>query len=283
MGATGDLGGVLVILPVLALLVAAAIAGRWLVPRLLRARAAAPVRRVAVPAAWWPWIEARVPQAAALAAADREALLQLVARFIREKQFEGAGGMAVTDEMKVVIAAQACIMALKLAGPLYHGVSAVIVYPGGFVPRQTDMDRTMNFPHHRVPLAGEAMPGVVALDWGDVVRGAADPRDGHNVVFHEFAHQLDLEDGQAGGVPVLPGGDAHERWGAIMRDALAQLEQRVNAGEASVLDPYGTTNRAEFFAVATEAFFERPQELRAEYPALFDALRGFYGQDPGRG
>jgi MtfA peptidase len=281
MGATGDLGGVLVILPVLAVLAVAALAGRWLIPRLLRARAG-PARRVAVPAAWWPWIEARVPQAAALAAADRDALLQLVVRFVRDKRFEGAGGLAVTDEMKVVIAAQACFMALKLAGPLYPGVSVVVVYPGGFVHRQTDLGHTMNLPHHRAPLAGVAMPGVVALDWSDVVRGAAEPRDGRNVVFHEFAHQLDYEDGQAGGVPVLPGGDAHEKWGAIMRDALAHLEQRVDSGEASVLDPYGTTNRAEFFAVATEAFFERPEDLRAEYPALFDALRGFYGQDPGR-
>ncbi len=278
----GNLGDALaVVAPALAVLGAIAIGWRWLIPRLLRARAAAPARRVAVPAAWWPWIEARVPQVAALTSPDRDTLLQLVAQFIREKRFEGAGGLAVTDEMKVVIAAQACFLTLKVVGPLYPGVSVVVVYPGGFLARQTDMGRTMNLPPHHGALAGEALPGVVALDWEDVVRSAAAPRDGRNVVFHEFAHQLDFEDGRAGGVPVLPGGDSYQRWGAIMRDALAHLEQRVNDGEESALDPYGVTNRAEFFAVATEAFFERPDDVRAEYPALFEALREFYGQDPG--
>jgi Mlc titration factor MtfA (ptsG expression regulator) len=223
-----------------------------------------------------------VPQVAALAPPDRDTLLQLVARFIREKRFEGAGGVMVTDEMKVVIAAQACFLTLKVSGPLYPSLSVVVVYPGGFVARQTEMGRTMNLPRHHGPLAGEAMSGVVALDWEDVLRGAAEPRDGRNVVFHEFAHQLDFEDGRAGGVPVLPGGDSYQRWGAIMRAALDHLQQCVNDGVASALDPYGATNRAEFFAVATEAFFERPDDVRAEYPALFEALRQFYGQDPGR-
>jgi len=100
-------------------------------------------------------------------------------------------------------------------------------------------------------------------------------------VFHEFAHQLDFEDGRAGGVPVLPP-DSYRRWGAIMGAALDHLQQCVNDDVASALDPYGATNRAEFFAVATEAFFERPDDVRAEYPQLFDALRQFYGQDPGR-
>jgi len=266
---------------VAAVLVAAALGARWLVPRLLRVGSPATGRRVAVPGTWWPWIEQRVPQVAALTPPDRDTLLQLVARFIREKRFEGAGGAAVTDEMKVVIAAQACFLTLKVAGPLYPTLSVVVVYPSGFVGRQTDMGSIMNLPRHPTPLAGEAMSGVVALDWEDVLRGAADPRDGRNVVFHEFAHQLDFEDGRAGGVPVLPG-DSYQRWGAIMRAALDHLQQCVNDGVASALDPYGATNRAEFFAVSTEAFFERPEDVRAEYPQLYEALREFYGQDPGR-
>ncbi len=185
-----------------AVLAAAALGARWLVPRLLRAGSAATGRRVAVPSTWWPWIEQRVPQVAALTPPDRDTLLQLVARFIREKRFEGAGGAAVTEEMKVVIAAQACFLTLKVAGPLYPTLSVVVVYPSGFVGRQTDMGSIMNLPRHPTPLAGEAMSGVVALDFEDVLRGAADPRDGRNVVFHEFAHQLDFEDGRAGGVPV---------------------------------------------------------------------------------
>jgi Mlc titration factor MtfA (ptsG expression regulator) len=265
-----------------AVLVAAALGARWLVPRLLRAGSPATGRRVAVPGMWWPWIERRAPQVAAVAPPDRDTLLQLVAQFIDVTRFEGAGGAAVTDEMKVVIAALACFPTLKVRGPLYPGVSAVVVYPGGFVARETEMGRTMNLPRYHGPLAGEAMQGVVALDWEAVVRDAAAPRDGRNVVFHEFAHQLDLEDGRAGGAPVLPGGGSYQRWGAIMRDGLAHLEQCVNDGVPSALDPYGITNRAEFFAVATEAFFGRPDDVHAEYPALFDALREFYGQDPGR-
>ncbi len=270
-----------VVLPVAAVVAAAALAARWVLPRLLPAFAAAPGRRLPVAATWWPWIEQRVPQVAALTPPDRDRLLQLVAHFIREKRFEGAGGATVTDEMKVVIAAQACFLTLKVAGPLYPTLSVVVVYPSGFVGRQTDMGSIMNLPRHPTPLAGEAMSGVVALDWEDVLRGAADPRDGRNVVFHEFAHQLDFEDGRAGGVPVLPG-DSYQRWGAIMRAALDHLQQCVNDDVASALDPYGATNRAEFFAVATEAFFERPDDVRAEYPQLYEALREFYGQDPGR-
>jgi Mlc titration factor MtfA (ptsG expression regulator) len=271
-----------VVLPVAAVVAAAALAARWVLPRLSRATSAAPGRRLPVAATWWPWIEQRVPQVAALTPSDRDTLLQLVARFIREKRFEGAGGAAVTDEMKVVIAAQACFLTLKVPGPLYPGVTVVVIYPSGFIARPTDMARTMNVPPHHAALAGQAMPGVVALAWDDVARGAALPRDGRNVVLHEFAHQLDFEDGRAEGVPVLPGGDAYMRWGAILRAALDHLQQCVNDGVPSALDPYGATNRAEFFAVATEAFFERPDDVRAEYPQLFDALRQFYGQDPGR-
>ena len=278
-GTFGD--ALVVVVPVAAVLAAATLGARWVLPRVLRAASAAPGRRLPVPATWWPWIEQRVPQVAGLAAPDRDALLQLVARFLHEKRFEGAGGAAVTDEMKVVIAAQACFLTLKVAGPLYPSLSVVVVYPGGFVGRQTEMGRTMNLPRSHTPLAGETMSGVVALDWEDVLRGAADPRDGRNVVFHEFAHQLDFEDGRAGGVPVLPA-DSYERWGAIMRAALDHLQQCVNDDVPSALDPYGATNRAEFFAVATEAFFERPDDVHAEYPALFEALREFYGQDPGR-
>lgn len=270
-----------VVLPVAAVLAAAALAARWLLPRLLRAAATRPGRRLPVPPTWWSWIEQRAPQVAALEPPDRDRLLQLVARFIREKRFEGAGGAAVTDEMKVVIAAQACFLTLKVAGPLYPSLSVVVVYPSGFVGRQTAMGSIMNLPRHPTALAGEAMSGVVALDWEDVLRGAADPRDGRNVVFHEFAHQLDFEDGRAGGVPVLPA-ESYQRWGAIMRDALDHLQQCVDDDVASALDPYGVTNRAEFFAVATEAFFERPDDVRAEYPQLYEALREFYGQDPGR-
>jgi MtfA peptidase len=275
----GELGDALaVVVPIVAVLAAAAFGARWLLPRLLRAGSSVAGRRLPVPSTWWPWIEERAPQVAALTAPDRETLLQLVAQFIRDKRFEGAGGLTVTDEMKVVIAAQACFLTLKVAGPLYPGVTVVVVYPGGFVARETELGHTMNLPRYHGPLAGEAMPGVVALDWDSVVRGAAEPRDGRNVVFHEFAHQLDFEDGRAGGVPVLPGGNAYVRWGAIMRDALAHLEQCVADGVPSALDPYGTTNRAEFFAVATEAFFERPDDVREEYPALYEALREFYGQ-----
>jgi Mlc titration factor MtfA (ptsG expression regulator) len=138
----------------------------------------------------------------------------------------------------------------------------------------------MSLPRHHGPLAGEAMQGVVALDWDSVVRDAAAPREGRNVVFHEFAHQLDLEDGHGGGAPVLPGGRSYARWGRVMGDAFDHLRQCVDDGVPSALDPYGATNRAEFFAVATESFFGRPDDVRQEYPELFEALREFYERDP---
>src|SRR5258708_20028282 len=143
------------------------------------------------------------------------------------------------------------------------------------------MGSIMNLPRHPTPLAGEGMGGVGAVDLEEVLGGAGGPRDGRNVVFHEFAHQLDFEDGRAGGVPVLPA-DSYQRWGAIMRAAMDHLQQCVNDGVASALDPYGATNPPEFLPRPTEAFFERPAHVRAETPPLDEALRACSGQAPGR-
>lgn len=235
-----------------------------------------------IPPTWYAILEQRVPLTHGLSAADRERLLRLVQLFLRQKHFEGCQGLRVTEEMKVTIAGAACLLLLRVAGPCYPTVRTVLVYPGSFIPRYTrppERDRVVESP---VPLLGQSWRGgVVILSWDDVLAGARDPTDGRNVVLHEFAHQLDQENGDAAGTPLLPPGMLRP-WARVLVAEFARLRGDAAAGRASVLDPYGATDPAEFFAVATETFFQKPVELERDHPALYAQLKAFYHQDPVR-
>jgi len=235
-----------------------------------------------IPDSWYGVVEHDVPLARWLSAEERERLLRLVQVFLTEKHFEGCGGLIVTEEMKIRIAAEACLLLLNLEGTCYPTLRTVLVYPHGFVPKFAGSPGTGEIARSPVPLIGESWgDGVVVISWDDAVRGARNPVDGDNVVLHEFAHQLDAEDGAADGAPILAPG-ALRTWGGVLSEEYERLRRDAADDRRSALDDYGATNKAEFFAVATEAFFEKPVQLEREHPALYTQLRQFYRQDPAR-
>ncbi len=235
-----------------------------------------------IPDAWPGIVERNVSLARGLSSEERERLLRLVQIFLADKHFEGSGGLILTEEMKVTIAAEACLLLLHLEGPCYPTLRTVLVYPHGFVPKSAGSRGTGQVVPPPVRLMGESWgDGVVVISWDDAVRGARNPDDGENVVLHEFAHQLDAEDGITDGTPILPPG-ALRTWGGVLSEEYERLHRDVAEDRRSTLDEYGATNKAEFFAVATETFFEKPVQLEREHPELYGQLRQFYRQDPAR-
>jgi len=240
-----------------------------------------PFRSDPIPPAWYDVLDRRVPLARDLASTERERLLRLAQVFVAEKHFEGCAGLAVTEEMKMTIAAEACLLLLHLDGPCYPTLRTVLIYPHAFIAKHVLRGQT-GIAQEAIPLRGESWrDGVVVISWDDVVCGARDAADGSNVVLHEFAHQLDQEDGASDGAPLLSS-TALRTWGRVLAAEYERLRKDAAAGRPSVLDAYGATNKAEFFAVATESFFERPVQLEREHPELYRQLQQFYGQDPAR-
>jgi Mlc titration factor MtfA (ptsG expression regulator) len=234
-----------------------------------------------IPASWPAIVARQVPLAARLESQDRERLFRIMQLFLREVAIEGCAGLEVTEETRVTIAAQACLLLLKMRYPRYGRVRHVLVYPSAFVPKTVALQPTGQIVRPDVPLRGQAwQSGVVVLGWDEVRRDTHIGTDGGNVVLHEFAHMLDAEDGSMDGVPVFDSGTAYRAWAALLVEEFAEHVARTERGVPTALSPYGATNRAEFFAVATETFFERPLALRAEEPALYALLVDFYKLDP---
>ena len=203
-------------------------------------------------------------------------LRELALLFLSEKEFSGAHGLDVTDAMRVSIAAQACLPILKLGLDWYAGFSGIVVYPGDFRVRRSHTDEDGVVHEWDDELAGEAMPGgPVVLSWD---AAANDP--GINVVIHEFAHKLDMANGEADGLPPLHAGMARTAWVAAFEEAYEGLCDAVERGKDTWLDPYAAEHPSEFFAVISEAFFEDPAETRRRYPDVYDQLKLFYRQDP---
>jgi MtfA peptidase len=205
-----------------------------------------------------------------------EKLRELVLLFLAEKQFAGAHGIQVTDEMRVAIAAQACLPILELGLDWYAGWTGIVVYPGDFRVRRSEVDEDGVVHEWDDELAGEAMPGgPVVISWD---AAAYDPHI--NVVIHEFAHKLDMINGAADGMPPLhPGMDARA-WQSAFDEAYEGFCDMVERAKDTWLDPYAAEHPAEFFAVVSEAFFEQAAETRRRYPAVYEQLRLFYRQDP---
>lgn len=258
-------------------LLAAAIA-LW--PRWVRSRR----RRIAgqpFPPAWRRLLRRHVPLVARLPARQQLRLKGLMQVFLAEKPIIGCRGLKVTDEMRVTIAALACLPLLGAARGLYPELRQVLLYPSAFVVERPVTASGGVLSDQRRVLAGESWSqGQVLLAWDEVKRGAATPGDGHNVVIHEFAHQLDQAGGQANGAPALATAADYRRWSTVMQNEFDALRARLAHGEPTLIDPYGATEPAEFFAVISELFFERPLELAAAHPALYAELRGYYRLDP---
>ncbi len=239
------------------------------------------LRATPLPEAWIAILARNVPLYDRLPADDKAELHGHIQVFLAEKTFEGCGGLAMTDEIRVTIAGQACLLLLHRETDYFAKLISILVYPS------TDIAPDAQLIGGRVVLAGEhswfgepRAAGVVALSWDDVQRGAYDPRDGHNVVFHDFARQLDLEDGAADGAPLLKNHGRYAAWSRILGHDFDQLRDDQKAGRKTVLDAYGATNPAEFFAVASECFFEKPAKLKKKHPELYDQLRAYYHLDP---
>ncbi|MEO7107806.1 MAG: M90 family metallopeptidase [Rhodoferax sp.] len=264
----------------LALLLVAGLIGQpyWL--RYRRSR----VRAVVFPAAWRKFLQRRVPLVSRMPAHLQMQLKKNMQVFIAEKSFLGCAGLHVTEEMRVVIAAQACMLILNRATDYFANVRQVLVYPGAFLVNRTAMDFAGVQQENRHALAGESWSqGQVILSWQDTVEGAAVPDDGRNVVIHEFAHQLDQENGAARGAPPPTLGDTQysaRRWSQVFHAAYAHLQSEVQSGVQGLINHYGAQNPAEFFAVVSEVFFEQPSALLMQYPALYAELSGYYKVDP---
>ena len=239
------------------------------------------ILQIPFPPGWSEILERNVPIYGRLPELDQAELRGLIQVFLAEKVFEGCGGLEITDEIRVTIAAQACMLLLHRETDVYPKLITILVYPTAYVsnmPQHSPQGIVTEGPQGRL---GEAWTsGVVVLSWDDVKLGAADVRDGHNVVFHEFAHQLDQEDGSADGAPILPRRNMYSAWARVLGAEYAELRKAAETGKKSVLDNYGATEPAEFFAVATEAFFEKPVQLKKKHPELYEELQDYYGQDP---
>jgi len=205
-----------------------------------------------------------------------EKLRELVLLFLAEKEFTGAHGLELTDEMRVSIAAQACLPILELGLDWYRGWRGIVVYPGDFRVRRTEVDEDGVVHEWDDELAGEAMPGgPVVLSWDALAR---DPEI--NVVIHEFAHKLDMLNGSADGVPPLHVGMQRATWVQVFQKAYEGFCDALERGRDTWLDPYAAEHVSEFFAVISEAFFREPAQTRRHYPDVYDQLKLFYRQDP---
>jgi MtfA peptidase len=235
------------------------------------------------PDEWLAIITRNVPFYRRLPAEDQKELQRHILIFIAEKHFEGCGGLQMTDEIKVTIAAQACILLLHRETDYYPGLPSILVYPRSYVAHGVQRfvggvlvegsDIRLGESWHR---------GSVVLSWDDVRRSAADIFDSHNVVFHEFAHQLDSSGGRGDNTPVLQSRSTYIAWARILQRDYEKLRHEVSQERPTFLDEYGAVNPAEFFAVATEHFFKKPKELLRLHPQLYQELKRFYQQDPAR-
>lgn len=249
---------------------------------LLKQRRRRRLRSHRFPEKWRSIISRNVLFFSRLPADDQRELLGHVQVFLAEKRFEGCGGLQLTDEIRVTIATQACLLLLHRKTDYYPRLLTILVYPSGYVVderRHVEGDIWEEGKEGRLGETARRM-GSMVLAWDAAKRGAADPSDGKNLVLHEFAHQLDFEDFAADGVPALASRSDELSWTEVMRTEFALLRATDETGIPTLLDTYGATNPAEFFAVATEAFFERPRALRRRHPKLYGEFQRFFRQDP---
>ena len=230
-----------------------------------------------LPLLWQETLQQRLPIYRFLSESDRRELRSYIRWFVASKEFEGCDGLVISDEIRVLVAAQACLLLLHRETPCYERLRLIRIYPGSFLDRNS-----------ADTIIGESWQhGVVLLAWDSVRGGTTNPFDGQNVVLHEFAHQLDQEDGKADGTPLLGVGMAtseqagvYASWARMLSKEYEELRRSIEERGKAVMDSYGGCDQAEFFAVATECFFEKPKQLCKRHPDLYGALRQFYRQDP---
>lgn len=235
------------------------------------------------PASWATYLEREVGLYRRVPKAEQMRLQNLSRIFMAEKHWEGCGGLAMTDEIRLTVAAQACLLVLGLEDDAFGRVESILIYPTAYrVPDSVDRV-TGIVDEDGTGRLGEAWyRGPVILSWEDAQAQARDPDRGRNVVLHEFAHQLDMLDGAIDGTPPLDSDAQARRWREVMTAEYRRLQVALEQGRPTFLDEYGAENETEFFAVATECFFCLPRRLQHRRPRLYETLRDFYRQDPAR-
>ena len=234
-------------------------------------------RRPAVPDDLWLRTLGALPFLDLLAVDEKKRLKMLVEQFLAEKEFSTAGGLELSDEICVAIAAQGCLPILELGLGAYGDWVGIVVYPDEFVVQREIADADGVVHEFADVLAGEAWEGgPLIISWHDAQMAGT----GYNVVIHEFAHKLDMLNGEADGMPALHSGIGADDWDAVFLAAYDDFCHRVDRGEETIIDPYASDDPAEFFAVLSENFFEGPDVVHREYPALYALLRTYYRQDP---
>jgi Mlc titration factor MtfA (ptsG expression regulator) len=249
---------------------------------LLKERRRRRLRSRPFPEDWLGTIKRNVAFFRRLSARDQAELLGHVQVFLAEKRFEGCDGLEITDEVRVTIAAQACLLLLHRKTDCFPHLLTILVYPSTYLAEERRHVHGHVWEEGKMSRLGETgrWLGAIVLAWDAVKFGATDPSDGKNVVLHEFAHQLDYENYAEDGAPALETRDQQLSWQEVMRAEFASLRTADETGIPTLLDTYGASNPAEFFAVSTEAFFEQPRALRARHPRLYAELRSYFHQDP---
>lgn len=241
------------------------------------------LRSSAFASSWQQILEQHVPLYRHLPPDLRDQLHRHINVFMAEKQFEGCGGLTMTDHIRLTIASQACLLLLNRDAVTYFpGLTNILVYPSAYVVPKTQRLRGGLELVGKEVRAGESWgnQGILVLSWDSVLTGTLQLGNGHNVVLHEFAHQLDHEDGAWDGTPLLEHRQDYDAWSKYLGEAYVDLQHQVKAGKHTVIDPYGATNEAEFFAVLTEHFFDIPWVLKKHYPQLYQELQRYYHVDP---
>ncbi len=245
---------------------------RWRLKRALKAP---------FPPEWVEIVERNIQVYRNLPMPLRLQLRQLIKQFLHHKTFTGAGGLEITDEIRVTIAAEACLLVLNRNSNVYPNLRFIIVYPTTFIAQHQNVDEAGVMQGESRDLLGESWQnGKVILSWDSVLSGARNFTDGRNVVLHEFAHQLDSETGSTNGAPLLGGASSYRSWAAVLSEEFNELQDDTRHKKRSLMDQYGATNPAEFFAVATETFFEKPKQMAKHHQELFEVLKSYYRIDP---
>lgn len=233
------------------------------------------------PAPWLQILRRSLPIYKTMWPDQQRELGQLIKRFVDNKQFIGCAGQSIDDEVRITIAAHACLLLLNRPSHEYQDLRTVLVYPSGFKVKHDKHDEFGLVTKGEHFLIGESWSnGKVILAWDSVQQSVRNFADGQNVVLHEFAHQLDHESGVTNGAPLLYNKGAYGDWARIFSSEFMQLQQATIAQDQTLIDTYGASNPAEFFAVVTETFYERPHDLAARHAELFDELKSYYRVDP---
>ena len=233
-----------------------------------------------VPASWTQILQEEVPLLKFIEEEEQKKLKGLIHIFLDEVQFIGCNELEITERIRVTIAAQACL--LTLHNPTqkhFNKLNTLYVYPSTFSSQVNEADQGIISESDSARL-GHSSRGSIVLAWDSCRQGASNFQDGHNVIFHEFAHQLDQETGPADGIPILDERSAYLDWGRVMYKQFLKLRKNKDQNRKTLIDTYGALNEAEFFAVCTECFFEKPKQLHKKHPEVYRVLHDYYGLDP---